>query len=183
MLPALDPATPIYASGFVLQLIRRRMLEYNLWDENRFRVFKMSEPFRAGPFEVEPMRVTHSIPDCCGIVLRSEFGSIVHTGGLMPLSSSWRGLPSVRFATAGLLLLFVIPASHRQLLVPEGRPPPLLLHPVNRPLAPQVTGRSTRIPWTASCSIGPALKRSGSRDAPSSCRTAPTSLHRAGPCE
>ena len=29
---------------------------------------------------VEPIRVTHSIPDCCGLVLRSEFGTIVHTG-------------------------------------------------------------------------------------------------------
>ena len=26
------------------------------------------------------MRVTHSIPDCCGLVLRSEAGTIVHTG-------------------------------------------------------------------------------------------------------
>jgi mRNA degradation ribonuclease J1/J2 len=29
---------------------------------------------------VEPIRVTHSIPDCCGLVLRSDFGTIVHTG-------------------------------------------------------------------------------------------------------
>lgn len=28
----------------------------------------------------EPVRVTHSIPDCCGMVLRSDHGTIVHTG-------------------------------------------------------------------------------------------------------
>lgn len=26
------------------------------------------------------MRVTHSIPDSCGLILRSEHGTIVHTG-------------------------------------------------------------------------------------------------------
>ncbi len=28
----------------------------------------------------EPIRVTHSIPDCCGFVLRCDQGTIVHTG-------------------------------------------------------------------------------------------------------
>ena len=34
----------------------------------------------AGPFEIEPVRVTHSIPDCCGLVLRCSDGTIFHTG-------------------------------------------------------------------------------------------------------
>ncbi len=34
----------------------------------------------AGPFEIEPIRVTHSIPDCCGLVLRCADGTILHTG-------------------------------------------------------------------------------------------------------
>ena len=34
----------------------------------------------AGPFEIEPIRVTHSIPDCCGLVLRCSDGTILHTG-------------------------------------------------------------------------------------------------------
>lgn len=31
-------------------------------------------------FRCEPIRVTHSIPDCCGMVLRCEHGTIVHSG-------------------------------------------------------------------------------------------------------
>jgi L-ascorbate metabolism protein UlaG (beta-lactamase superfamily) len=80
VVPALDPGTPIYAGGFPMQLIKRRLLEYNLWDASRMHVINMREPFQAGPFQVEPFRVTHSIPDCCGLVLRSDQGTIVHTG-------------------------------------------------------------------------------------------------------
>lgn len=81
VIPALDPGTPIYAGAFAMQLVRRRATEYNLWgDGRRYRTFNMRERFALGPFECEPLRVTHSIPDCCGFVLRSEHGTIVHTG-------------------------------------------------------------------------------------------------------
>lgn len=80
VVPALDPATPIYAGGMSMQLIKRRLQEFNLWEPSRMHTLSMRVPFRLGPFEVEPVRVTHSIPDCCGLILRSEFGTIVHTG-------------------------------------------------------------------------------------------------------
>lgn len=56
------------------------MQEFNLYDEARCHTINMRQPFQLGPFECTPMRVTHSIPDCCGLVLRSEHGTIVHTG-------------------------------------------------------------------------------------------------------
>jgi hypothetical protein len=34
----------------------------------------------AGPFEIETLRVTHSIPDCFGAIFRCADGTIVHTG-------------------------------------------------------------------------------------------------------
>lgn len=51
VVPALDPSTPIYASGFAMELIKRRLQEFNLWDEGRFRTFSMRERFELGPFE------------------------------------------------------------------------------------------------------------------------------------
>lgn len=80
VIPALDPSTPIYAGGFAMQLIKRRLQEFNLWDASRMHTLKMRSPFALGPFQAEAMRVTHSIPDCCGLVLRSEHGTLVHTG-------------------------------------------------------------------------------------------------------
>jgi beta-CASP RNase J family ribonuclease len=78
--PALDPSTPIYAGWFTMQLIRRRMMEFSLWNDERFKVFEMNERFQAGPFDMEAVRVTHSIPDCCGLIFRCDAGTIVHTG-------------------------------------------------------------------------------------------------------
>jgi mRNA degradation ribonuclease J1/J2 len=81
VIPALDPSTPVYAGLFTMQLIQRRMKEFNLWgDGSRFKVIEMGERFPAGPFEMEAVRVTHSIPDCCGLIFRCAAGTIVHTG-------------------------------------------------------------------------------------------------------
>ncbi|KAH7622044.1 hypothetical protein Ndes2526B_g02868 [Nannochloris sp. 'desiccata'] len=80
VVPSLDPGTPIYAGGMAMQLIKRRLQEFNLWEPSRMHTLKMRQPFTLGPFECEAVRVTHSIPDCCGLVLRSEHGTIVHTG-------------------------------------------------------------------------------------------------------
>ncbi|XP_019175499.1 PREDICTED: uncharacterized protein LOC109170789 isoform X2 [Ipomoea nil] len=80
VIPALDSDTPIFASSFTLELIKKRLKEFSIFVPSRLKVFKTRRRFTAGPFEVEPIRVTHSIPDCCGLVLRCDAGTILHTG-------------------------------------------------------------------------------------------------------
>jgi beta-CASP RNase J family ribonuclease len=80
VVPGLDPGTPVYATQFVMNLVERRMREYSLWNPMRFKVFQVGSKFQLGPFELESFRTTHSIPDCIGLFLRSESGTIVHTG-------------------------------------------------------------------------------------------------------
>ncbi|CAL9043194.1 unnamed protein product [Musa banksii] len=80
VIPALDSHTPIFASSFTMELIKRRLKEFGIFVPSRLKEFKVRKKFQAGPFEVEPIRVTHSIPDCCGLVLRCSDGTIFHTG-------------------------------------------------------------------------------------------------------
>ena len=80
ILPALDPATPVFATSFTMALIKRRMLEFGLWSTQRFKEYKLNMRFQAGPFQCQAVRVTHSIPDCCGLFFRCDDGTIVHTG-------------------------------------------------------------------------------------------------------
>ncbi|KAL4324906.1 hypothetical protein GQ457_11G028720 [Hibiscus cannabinus] len=80
VIPALDPHTPVFASSFTMELIKKRLKENGIFVPSRLKVFKIRKRFMAGPFEIEPLRVTHSIPDCCGLVLRCADGTILHTG-------------------------------------------------------------------------------------------------------
>ncbi|KAA8540691.1 hypothetical protein F0562_024390 [Nyssa sinensis] len=80
VIPALDSHTPIFASSFTMELIKKRLKEFGIFVPSRLKVFRTKRRFSAGPFEIEPIRVTHSIPDCCGLVLRCADGTILHTG-------------------------------------------------------------------------------------------------------
>lgn len=80
VIPALDLRTPIFASSFTMELIKKRLKESGIFVPSRLKTFKMKKKFTAGPFEIEPIRVTHSIPDCSGLVLRCSDGIILHTG-------------------------------------------------------------------------------------------------------
>ncbi|XP_037447064.1 ribonuclease J-like isoform X1 [Triticum dicoccoides] len=80
VIPALDSTTPIFASSFTMELIKKRLKEFGIFLSSRLKSFRVRNRFQAGPFEVEPIRVTHSIPDCCGLVLRCGDGTIFHTG-------------------------------------------------------------------------------------------------------
>ncbi len=79
VLPRLDPAVPVWATPYTTRLIERRLGEHGLWDAGRMRAMTPGERFQAGPWDVEPIRVTHSIPDCAALALRCEDGTVVHT--------------------------------------------------------------------------------------------------------
>ncbi len=79
VLPLLDPATPVLASGFTTELIRNRLLEHDLWNADRVLPLSPAARSMAGPFEVQAIRVTHSIPDCASVVLRCDAGTVLHT--------------------------------------------------------------------------------------------------------
>ena len=80
LLPRLDPAVPVFASSFTTELIRHRVSEHFTLDDARMRLYAPGDRFRAGPFEVEPIRVTHSLPDCASLVLRCDDATLLHTG-------------------------------------------------------------------------------------------------------
>src|SRR5579875_2719947 len=52
---------PVYGTEFTLALVERRLEEHELLDEGRLNVVKPGDHVRLGPFDIEFIRVTHSI--------------------------------------------------------------------------------------------------------------------------
>lgn len=70
---------PVYACKFTAEMLRRKLVEHNLVDKVPIRIVTPGERFNIGVFDVEWVPHTHSIPDPCGLVIRTAAGSAFHT--------------------------------------------------------------------------------------------------------
>ncbi len=71
---------PVHAPPYALALVRERLEEHDLPREPVLLATRPGARFSAGPFDIEPVRVTHSIPDATALVIRTPAGILVHTG-------------------------------------------------------------------------------------------------------
>lgn len=71
---------PIWASPFAASLLRAKLSEAGISDEVSLTVVKPGEPFTVGPFALEYVAMTHSIPEANSLVIRTPLGTVFHTG-------------------------------------------------------------------------------------------------------
>ncbi|RKH08442.1 ribonuclease J [Corallococcus praedator] len=70
---------PVYGTRFTLALARNRLEELGV--EADLREIEPRSPFKVGTaFTVEATRVTHTVPDAVGYIVRTPEGTIIHTG-------------------------------------------------------------------------------------------------------
>ncbi len=69
---------PVYATKLTLGFARHRLEEAGI--EVPLREIAPRHELNVGPFVVEPLRVTHSVPDAVGLSLRAGDTRIIHTG-------------------------------------------------------------------------------------------------------
>ena len=70
---------PVFGTRFTLALVEPKLTEHGI-DPGRLTVVEPRQTVTAGPFQVEFLRVTHSIPDCVALAIHTPAGTIVHTG-------------------------------------------------------------------------------------------------------
>ncbi|HLB80253.1 MAG TPA: ribonuclease J, partial [Dongiaceae bacterium] len=71
---------PIFATPFTAALLRRKLRDAGLQDQAPITEVPMSGRFAVGPFELELITLTHSIPEPNAVVVRTPLGTVLHTG-------------------------------------------------------------------------------------------------------
>ncbi len=72
---------PIFGPRHALALVKRRLAEHEL-NVERLELIetRAGQRFSVGPFEVEPIHVSHSIVDATALAIRTAQGTVLHTG-------------------------------------------------------------------------------------------------------
>lgn len=71
---------PVYGTPLTLALVRPKLEEHGLEADGRLIPIKPRDKVTVGDLEIEFIRVTHSMPDCVALAIRTPIGTIVHTG-------------------------------------------------------------------------------------------------------
>ena len=110
VLPHVDG--PVYGTPLTLALVEPKLVEHGI-DVRGARLTALRPPDRVhvGPFEIEFIRVTHSMPDCVGLAIHTPAGVVVHTGDFKidqtPIDGEHFDLHRFgELGTAGVLALF-----------------------------------------------------------------------------
>ena len=71
---------PIYASRLTLGLLGNKLAEHGFSEIARTFEIEPGKTLNLGPFQIEPLEVSHSIPGALAIVIKTSGGTIFHTG-------------------------------------------------------------------------------------------------------
>ncbi|MEM9421715.1 MAG: ribonuclease J [Pseudomonadota bacterium] len=74
-----DLECDIYATPFTAELVRRKFADLGII-EPPIKLIRTGGRFSLGPFDLEYVTLTHSIPEPNAIIIRTNFGTVLHTG-------------------------------------------------------------------------------------------------------
>jgi ribonuclease J len=71
---------PVWGTEFTLAYVEDKLEEHGLLDNADLREIRAGERFKAGPFTIHPIHVTHSLVDCVSLAIHTRLGVLIHTG-------------------------------------------------------------------------------------------------------
>ncbi|WP_210730761.1 MULTISPECIES: ribonuclease J [Ureibacillus] len=101
---------PVYATRFTLGLIELKLKEHKILRESTLIEIHSESELNFGQIQATFFKVSHSIPDCLGIVFNTPEGKIVHTGDfkfdLTPVNKQYSQIHKMaKIGDEGVLLL------------------------------------------------------------------------------
>ena len=71
---------PIYCTRFTAEVLKKKLAEHGLLHQVKIIIPETGERLHIGPFDVQWLALTHSIPDPNCLMIRTPVGNIFHTG-------------------------------------------------------------------------------------------------------
>lgn len=72
---------PIYATPFTAEVLKAKLQEFpDAMNRVKLKVLPLNSKFEIGPFSLEMIHLTHSIPEMQAIALKTRHGVVMHTG-------------------------------------------------------------------------------------------------------
>ena len=71
---------PVYATPFTAEMLKSKLAETGLVNGFPLQVIPMGDRRKIGPFDVELISMSHSIPEPSAVVIRTPLGAALHTG-------------------------------------------------------------------------------------------------------
>jgi len=71
---------PVYGTPFTVGMLKAKLAEYGARLSIPIREIPLNGRFQAGPFDVEMIEMSHSIPESSALAIRTPLGLVVHTG-------------------------------------------------------------------------------------------------------
>jgi ribonuclease J len=78
VLPLFDG--PVFGTAMALALVEPKLEEHEIKAADRLKIVKPRDVVTIGPFSIEFIRVTHSMPDCVALAITTPVGIVIHTG-------------------------------------------------------------------------------------------------------
>ncbi len=105
-----EESIPVTYSGQLTIAMARSKLDEHKLRKARLDVLPTGDVAQAGPFAIEMIHLTHSIPDACGVALTTELGTVLVTGDYKFDQTPVGGAPAdmsrlAELGREGLLLL------------------------------------------------------------------------------
>ena len=94
---------PVYATPFTAELVKCKLIEAGIEQDVPLNIVDLGARFNLGPFDIEFVTLTHSIPEPNALAIRTTLGTVMHTGDWKIDSSPVIGetLDSKRLAEIG----------------------------------------------------------------------------------